>query len=374
MPRARPGALWALALACAAAALGAAPRPAAAQAYPDVPAAAFCDFVQSLSILKCAGLGAAQTALLKRSDPACSGGGAGTAGQLEPIATSLAGAALRGWGRRAGPAWRRLKASRRRGRTTDGRRADGQPARRPRRANPSVPTPHPVRPRPPPPHAHAGAAVPRGLADLRPLPASVDASVAAAEGATWNWLFRVVSNLAAYTTCSPDNGGQASFLVPAGWTLAKMVKLPQGAGGAGAASGGAVKELPFAAVLSNAAAKHVAVAIRGTQTKAEWYHSERPGLASGGSREGRGGPDRKNQSLSPKNPPLARQAWRRPTAAGGGGGGASCGAGRAGVHPTRPPNACTPPPPLTRPRQTFRTTRPAAMQSSTPPPAAACAA
>ena len=57
--------------------------------------------------------------------------------------------------------------------------------------------------------------------------------------------------------------------MPTGWSLLEMVKLQQRteAGTPGPAT------LPFAAVLGNAAAKQVVVAIRGTQTNSEWMSS-----------------------------------------------------------------------------------------------------
>lgn len=115
----------------------------------------------------------------------------------------------------------------------------------------------------PPPKSTTGAPIPAPLADLRPLPADVPAATVAAEGGTLNWLYRVVNNLSAFSQCSPENGGAASFLVPSGWSLVSLIKLSQGRRATPAA-------LPFATVLASAATGQVVVGLRGTNTQSEW--------------------------------------------------------------------------------------------------------
>jgi hypothetical protein len=84
----------ALAPCSAAGEVEAAPRPRESPAelgIPPIPAATFCDFVQSLSILSCTALDVVQTALLGRGALVCGSGGEGTAGQIQPVATALDG-------------------------------------------------------------------------------------------------------------------------------------------------------------------------------------------------------------------------------------------------------------------------------------------
>lgn len=114
----------------------------------------------------------------------------------------------------------------------------------------------------------SGTPLPAPLADLRPLPPSLNASTVAAEGGTYAWHYRVIRNLEIYTTCSPSNGGNSAFLVPTGWRLLSMLSLPQSM--AKRAPRNTSKPLPFVAVLHRKATRELVIAIRGTLTAFEW--------------------------------------------------------------------------------------------------------
>lgn len=107
----------------------------------------------------------------------------------------------------------------------------------------------------------AGAPLPQALPDRRPLPASFPLSIATNEGATYHWLYRNAHNLARYASCSPENGGNASYLVPSGWQLEKMINLPQG---------NSSLSIPFAVVLTRSSPAQTVIIVRGTMNTYEW--------------------------------------------------------------------------------------------------------
>ena len=149
------------------------------------------------------------------------------------------------------------------------------------RASPPTHTAHPPRP-PPSPSPPPPGGQPDLLPDLRPLPAKLPGtSTLKAEGATYNWLWGAIRNLAAFTPCSKTaapHGGALDLMAPSGWegvggtlpgAAPGVVNLEQGAVGG---------SLPFMAILrKKGAAKpgSLAIVIRGTLTPFEWRQGAR---------------------------------------------------------------------------------------------------
>jgi hypothetical protein len=81
------------------------------------------------------------------------------------------------------------------------------------------------------------------------------------------WLYKVARNFESFTTCSPNNGGKASFLVPTGWRQALMVELPQRID---MPETPPKPPLPFAVVLQRIRTKQLVIILRRTSTSYEW--------------------------------------------------------------------------------------------------------
>jgi hypothetical protein len=99
------------------------------------------------------------------------------------------------------------------------------------------------------------------FSDTRPLPPSFSLSQIAPEGASYYWLYRMLSNLESWSVCNAVNPG-AVFQVPNGWDLVSTVPLPQG--------NASPPSIPFMAIMLNRATSHLVILNRGTVSGYEW--------------------------------------------------------------------------------------------------------
>lgn len=106
---------------------------------------------------------------------------------------------------------------------------------------------------PPPATAADGTPLPAQVPNRKPLPLfKFPDAVLQAEGATYNWWYRVIVNLAAYTACASRG---AAWATPPGWTTVATATAPSNG-------------LPVAVVMTDAST--LAVVLRGTIAAADW--------------------------------------------------------------------------------------------------------